>query len=66
MGNIPFKSLRDNASRDNASVCADILTTIINKDLSNSSFPDKLKNADVTQYIKVRKQTQQTNKFTDR
>ena len=41
--------------RDNATVCADILTSIINKDFSNSSFPDKLKNADVTPIYKGKK-----------
>ena len=50
IGNIPCKSLRDNAT-----VCADILTSIINKDFSNSSFPDKLKNADVTPIYKGKK-----------
>ena len=49
-GNIPCKSLRDNAT-----VCADILTNIINKDILNSTFPDKLKTADVTPIYKGKK-----------
>ena len=45
--NIPCKSLKENAE-----VCTPFLTNIINKDLRHSSFPNKLKLADITPIFK--------------
>ena len=41
--NIPCKLLKSNIE-----TCAPILTSIYNKNVSNSSFPDKMKVADIT------------------
>ena len=45
--NIPCKSLNENAN-----VCAPILKNIINQELRNLSFPNKLKNADIIPIFK--------------
>ena len=45
--NIPMKILKQNKE-----VCIPVLTNIINKDFSNSQFPDKLKIADVVPVFK--------------
>ena len=48
--NIPCKSLKENAN-----VCAETLAKLINNDISNGTFPDELKLADVAPVFKVDK-----------
>ena len=45
--NIPCKLLKQNAE-----VCTPVLTKIINKEFKEFSFPNKLKNADITSIFK--------------
>ena len=45
--NIPRKSLKDNGK-----VCAPVLTKIINNEIKNSTFPNKLKSADIIPIFK--------------
>ena len=61
--NIPCKSLKENAN-----VCAETLAKLINNDISNGTFPDELKLADVAPIFKVdkskKKMILQTRKIT--
>ena len=45
--NIPCKSLKENAE-----VCTPVLTNIINNEFRSCSFPNKLKEADITPIFK--------------